>query len=116
MGGRHAAGADGRVRTFAPDEIRFTAMRSWRSPRTGFTYPVAMTIDAGGVEYALMPLIDDQELDSRASTGTIYWEGAVRAMASGREAGRGYLELTGYADHGPRGAEALRRSTDQAAS
>ena len=88
--------AEGRVRTFAPDEIRFTAMRSWRSPRTGFLYPVAMTIEAGGVEYALMPLFDDQELDSRASTGTIYWEGAVRAMASGREAGRGYLELTGY--------------------
>ena len=56
-----------------------------------------MTIDAGGVEYtSSKPLIDDQELDSRASTGTIYWEGAVRAMASGREAGRGYLELTGY--------------------
>jgi len=88
--------ADGRVRTFAPDEIRFTVLRSWRSPRTGFSYPVAMTVEAGGIEYALLPLIDDQELDSRASTGTIYWEGAVRAMASGREAGRGYLELTGY--------------------
>ena len=88
--------AEGRVRTFTPDEIRFTATRSWRSPRTGFTYPVAMTIEAGGVEYTLLPLIDDQELDSRASTGTIYWEGAVRAMASGSEAGRGYLELTGY--------------------
>ena len=40
--------------------------------------------------------VDDQELDSRASTGTIYWEGAVRASQRGREAGRGYLELTGY--------------------
>jgi predicted secreted hydrolase len=41
-------------------------------------------------------MFDDQELDSRASTGTIYWEGAVRAFESGREVGRGYLELTGY--------------------
>ena len=32
----------------------------------------------------LVPLIDDQELDSRASVGTIYWEGAVRALAGGR--------------------------------
>jgi predicted secreted hydrolase len=40
--------------------------------------------------------MDDQELDARASTGTIYWEGAVRALRAGREAGRGYLELTGY--------------------
>jgi len=40
--------------------------------------------------------MDDQELDSRASVGTIYWEGAVRALAGGRAVGRGYLELTGY--------------------
>ena len=55
-----------------------------------------MAIDAGGVALTLEPLFDDQELDSRASTGTIYWEGAVRALAAGREIGRGYLELTGY--------------------
>jgi len=89
-------GADGHVRTLAPGEVRFTPSRSWRSARTGVEYPVAMTVVAGGVELALEPLFDDQELDSRASTGTIYWEGAVRARASGHEAGRGYLELTGY--------------------
>ena len=44
----------------------------------------------------LEPLMDDQELDSRPSTGTIYWEGAVRAYRAEREVGRGYLELTGY--------------------
>ena len=44
----------------------------------------------------LEPLLDDQELDSRASTGTIYWEGAVRATGSDGRVGRGYLELTGY--------------------
>ena len=40
--------------------------------------------------------MDDQELDSRASVGTIYWEGAVRVKAADRAVGRGYLELTGY--------------------
>ncbi len=48
----------------------------------------------------LAPLMDDQELDSRRSTGTIYWEGAVRAhdgTPDGPVVGRGYLELTGYA-------------------
>jgi predicted secreted hydrolase len=89
-------GADGRVRTFAPEEVRFAPTRSWRSPRTGVDYPVGMTVVAGDLALQLEPLIDDQELDSRASTGTIYWEGAVRALASGRRAGRGYLELTGY--------------------
>ena len=96
MGGWHGARRDGRVRTLKPDEIRFAAKRTWRSPRTGIAYPVAMSVAAGGVDVALEPLFDDQELDSRASTGTIYWEGAVRALAAGREVGRGYLELTGY--------------------
>jgi len=47
-------GADGRVRTLAPDEVRFTPRRTWRSPRTGVTYPVAMTVAAGGIELALV--------------------------------------------------------------
>ncbi len=89
-------GAGGTPRSFEPAEIRFTADRRWRSPRTGVEYPVAMRVGAGGEEYALEPLMDDQELDSRASTGTVYWEGAVRALRGGREVGRGYLELTGY--------------------
>jgi predicted secreted hydrolase len=88
--------ADGKTRTFSRDQVIFTPLRTWRSPRTGVTYPVAMRVTAGEFELALEPLFDDQELDSRATTGTIYWEGAVRASAAGREAGRGYLELTGY--------------------
>ena len=86
--------ADGRVRAFAPGEVRFVPRRTWRSPRTGVSYTVAMAVTANGIEYVLDPLLDDQELDSRASTGAIYWEGAVRV--SGAAAGRGYLELTGY--------------------
>jgi predicted secreted hydrolase len=83
-------------RSFEPTEMRFTAERSWRSPRTGVEYPVAMRVRAGGDEYSVEPLLDDQELDARASTETIYWEGAVRALRAGRVIGRGYLELTGY--------------------
>jgi predicted secreted hydrolase len=45
---------------------------------------------------ALEPLMDDQEQDARASTGTVYWEGAVTARSGDRIVGRGYLELTGY--------------------
>jgi predicted secreted hydrolase len=55
-----------------------------------------MRLRAGGLDLELEPLMDDQELDSRASTGTIYWEGAVRARAGGKLQGYGYLELTGY--------------------
>jgi predicted secreted hydrolase len=89
-------GADGRLRTFTPGEIGFEPLRHWRSPRTEVGYPVAMRVRAGDLVLDLRPLMDDQELDSRASTGTIYWEGAVRAQANGRIVGAGYLELTGY--------------------
>ena len=42
--------------------------------------------------------MDDQELDSRRSTGAIYWEGLADLIDSnGKSAGRGYLEMTGYA-------------------
>jgi predicted secreted hydrolase len=89
--------AAGLRRTFAPADVQFTALRNWRSPRTGATYPVAWRVRAGALELTLEPLIDDQESDTRASVGAVYWEGAVRAMADGKLAGRGYLELTGYA-------------------
>ncbi len=88
--------ADGRRRVFTPREVAFEPLRSWRSPRSDVTYPVAMRVRAGELEVDLEPLMDDQELDSRVSTGTIYWEGAVRAVQGGRLVGRGYLELTGY--------------------
>ncbi|MGH8631540.1 MAG: lipocalin-like domain-containing protein [Burkholderiales bacterium] len=86
----------GTLSAFSPGEIGFVPLREWRSPRTGAQYPVAMRVRAGRQELELQPLMDDQELDSRASTGTVYWEGAVTAVRNGETIGRGYLELTGY--------------------
>lgn len=88
--------ADGRNRVFSPEEVRFVPGREWVSPRTGTRYPVSWTLKIGESELAIEPLMDDQEQDARASAGTIYWEGAVRAIAAGSLAGYGYLELTGY--------------------
>ncbi len=90
--------ANGTTRTFTPDEIAFEPLREWRSPRTSLAYPVAMRVRAGDTLYSVEPLLDDQELDARASVGTIYWEGAVRASVAGLVVGRGYLELTGYGE------------------
>jgi predicted secreted hydrolase len=86
----------GRVRSFRPAGVAFEPLRRWRSTRTETSYPVAMRVRAGELTFDLDPLMDDQELDARASVGTIYWEGAVRAMRDGRRVGAGYLELTGY--------------------
>ena len=120
--------ADGRVERYAPDDVRFTTLRSWKSPASGATWPVMQRIAIGpraGVSRSgpvpateagdraaaispftvvVEPLMDNQELDSRASTGTIYWEGAVRvygdmaARTMRTRIGSGYLELTGYGE------------------
>jgi predicted secreted hydrolase len=86
-------------RVFAPDDISWSPLRRWRSARTGVAYPVEWKIAVGGRTILLRPLLDDQENDARSSTGTLYWEGAVRAFDErGRALGRGYLELTGYSE------------------
>ncbi len=100
-GGRFWAGGSmrdrhGRLTALSPDDVAFEPSRYWRSPRSAIDYPVAMRVRAGSYQIEIEPLMDDQELDSSASTGVIYWEGAVRASADGRQIGRGYLELTGY--------------------
>ena len=87
--------------SLAGDDVRFAVRRTWRSPRTGIDYPVAMELRLGERRWTIEPLMDDQELDARASTGTLYWEGAVRITGEGAPGGRGYLELTGYADKVP---------------
>jgi len=78
---------------FEPEGVSFEPLRTWKSPRTGAVYPVSMRING---QLRLEPLMDDQELDARSSTGTIYWEGAVTAYRGDAAVGRGYLELTGY--------------------
>ena len=48
--------------------------------------------------YTVRAVVDNQELDSRTSTGAIYWEGLCEVWDSNnRLVGRGYLEMTGYA-------------------
>jgi predicted secreted hydrolase len=88
--------AQGRMTSFEGDDVDFTPVRTWRSPRTDVSYPVSEAVRVGAFQWRLDPLMDDQELDSRQSTGAVYWEGAVAVTRDGREAGHGYLELTGY--------------------
>jgi predicted secreted hydrolase len=90
---RSAAGAIQRLPNGA---IEFLPGRRWTSPATGARYPIAWTLRWPGQEISLEALLDNQEMDTRASTGTAYWEGAVTALRSGSPVARGYLELTGY--------------------
>lgn len=96
-GGTHRS-ADGRVRTFADGELRFTPQRIWTSPATQARYPVQWQLDTPLGSFGLRALMDAQELDGGASNGAVYWEGLSDLVdAGGRRVGRGYLEMTGYA-------------------
>jgi len=94
-GGGTGAGK-GSAGHLAPEQVRFKPGRHWQSPRTGKSYPVEWELTISGRSWRLVPLMDDQELDSRRSSGVIYWEGAARLLEGEREIGRGYLEMTGY--------------------
>jgi predicted secreted hydrolase len=89
---------DGKVQVLDPTQVIFNGLRDWSSPRTGIRYPVQWQMKVGGRQFELRPLMDDQENDTRLSTGAIYWEGAVRAYEMNQLVGRGYLELTGYGE------------------
>jgi predicted secreted hydrolase len=73
----------------------------WTSPATGARYPAGWTITlpAQGLTIRLKPTVAEQELDTRATTGVVYWEGSqlVSATRNGTpESGQAYVELTGY--------------------
>ena len=90
--------ASGALRVFGADDVRFEPLRRWTSPRTQAAYPVDWTLATPAGRWRVVALQDDQELDSRNSTGSVYWEG-ISALHDdgGAIVGYGYLELTGYA-------------------
>jgi len=97
-GSFRASTAGATVRAFAPDELRFKPLRRWVSPLTQTSYPVAWEVKTPAGEFTVKAVIDAQELDSRASTGAVYWEGLSALFdARGQLVGHGYLEMTGYA-------------------
>ncbi len=92
---------DGAIRHLARDAFSVVVEDHWVSPATGATYPSAWTIRIPGeaLEISLHPTVAAQELDTRSTTGVIYWEGSqvVRARRGGTSiGGEGYVELTGY--------------------
>ena len=93
---------DGTTRHLDRDAFTLEVTDRWISPSTGADYPAGWTIDIPGeaLEIRLRPTVAAQELDTRATTGVIYWEGSqvVDATRDGvRLGGDAYVELTGYA-------------------
>jgi predicted secreted hydrolase len=91
--------AQGPAARFQPDALSFEPLRQWTSPSTRTRYPVAWRLRTPTGVFTVQALVDAQELDSRASTGTVYWEGLSDLLnEAGQRVGRGYLEMTGYGE------------------
>jgi predicted secreted hydrolase len=96
--------ADGRTTNLEQTafELEADPARTWTSPASGATYPAGWTIriPGEGLVIDLEPTVAAQELDTRATTGVVYWEGSqtVTATRDGVPVGgEAYVELTGYA-------------------
>jgi len=90
--------SDGSTRRLLAADFQAEALGSWTSPHSGAVYPARwrLRVPAEQLQLTVEPLVADQEL----RTGFVYWEGAVSVSGTshGRViAGRGYVELTGYA-------------------
>ncbi len=95
-------GANGTTRRLGPGDFTVTVTEHWTSPQTSVTYPAGwkLAIPSAGIVAELTPTVAQQELDTWATTGVVYWEGSqrVRARVHGRvTVGQAYVELTGYA-------------------
>ena len=99
--------SDGSYRILGREDFEFSEIRRWKD-RQGVSWPVAwrVRLPAEDLAFDVRPAFDAQRW--YATVG--YWEGAVDVIDTvdgedGRILGRGYLELSGYADGGNEDSE-----------
>jgi predicted secreted hydrolase len=89
--------ADGRTLPLQEDDFEIVPTgATWESPDTGAVYPAGwrIVVPAHRVDVTVLPLLAAQEMDTRATTRIVYWEGAVEVVGS--RPGVGFVELTNY--------------------
>lgn len=94
--------ADGRATHLTKDQAQLETTGRWLSKASRALYPMGwkVAVPSQQLELTVSPVLEDQELRTRASADEVYWEGAVQV--TGKRAGRavkghGYVEMTGYA-------------------
>jgi predicted secreted hydrolase len=91
---------DGATQALSSRDFALVPQAWWTSPASGGKYPVEWEIKFLDYRLRLTTPVKNQELDTRRTTGKIYWEGYVEIVGKkGQHAirGEGYLEMTGYA-------------------
>ncbi|RMH35503.1 MAG: carotenoid 1,2-hydratase [Nitrospirae bacterium] len=94
---------DGTARNVPRDAMRLTVLDTWMSPHSGARYPIRWRLEIlpFALQIEVTPVLVEQELRTSRSTQVTYWEGAVDiqgTMNGDSVRGRGYVELTGYAE------------------
>ncbi|MCY4214227.1 MAG: carotenoid 1,2-hydratase [Gammaproteobacteria bacterium] len=83
---------DGAVRFLSASDFKLSPMGHWRDEE-GREWPIRWRLALGERRFEIAAALEDQRMDTLLT----YWEGLVRVTdAQGRDAGRGYMELTGY--------------------
>ncbi len=94
--------AAGNGRHLLREEFNIEMLDTWKSPRSGGVYPSRwrLRIFPLSMDISINSNLADQEMQTAASTGVVYWEGSVSLTGTAKGIkvdGVGYVELTGYA-------------------
>ncbi len=100
MGGSYID-ENSKVTKLSPKEVKITRTGTWKSKKTGITYPSGWLMNVPKIKLTakITPCIPEQEVDSLYTSAVSYWEGACDV--SGKKAGtpikgQSYVELVGY--------------------
>lgn len=86
--------SDGATQTFDAASFQLEVLDGWTDER-GVRWPTSWLISLDGRSWRVVAAVRDQRMD----TSIEYWEGLVHVYDQpGKRIGRGYMELTGYAD------------------
>lgn len=93
---------NGKTRHLSASDFSLTPLSHWKSQKSGGNYPIEwnISVPSEGLILTSEPVLAEQELITSKSTRVTYWEGASNFVGKKRGrpiAGKGYVELTGYA-------------------
>ena len=88
------------------DDISLESTGTWTSPETGAVYPMnwSLRVDSLDLDLTLAPTMEEAEFALTGFVPMIYWEGSVAATGARNGtpvAGRGFVEMVGYAPEAP---------------
>lgn len=90
---------DGNFTHLNNEDFTITTTEFWESPNTKAIYPSGwkLNVPKFDLNLSVIPIIKDQELDTRGTTMIVYWEGACKVEGANKSSnGKAYVELVGY--------------------